>query len=249
MTNGATPMLWSRLRTSGAGAAARRAARRVIDGCTERYLNIATAGSSGMRGGGHHGDSNHYEPLDYPFLVQCLDALELKPDDVVFEIGCGMGRALCLLARRPIDRCVGVELCEDLADTARVNVGRLRGRRAPTEVITGDATFVDYSQGTAFYIFNSFGPVTLAAVLRQIRDGAERNPRPLRIIYVNPLHQDVFEAAGWLRLTRHVRSPWFRMEATCWAYEPAPAEATDRHVSAGPAATVAAAAADGGRGR
>ena len=206
----------SRLRASSV-----RLARRLIDGCAERYLRIRTTGSTKDRGSGHHRDSNQYEPLDYPFLLKCLAALDLREDDVVFEIGCGMGRVLSILARRRIRKCIGVELCENLADRARANLATLRGRRAPVEVLTADAAFVDYSEGTVFYIFNSFGPTTWQAVLERIRAGVAQNPRTIRLIYVNPIHQDVLEASGWLRLTRHVGASWCRMRATCWTNEPA----------------------------
>src|SRR3954447_17710520 len=90
-------------------------ARRFISASVERHLNIRTAGFWGDRstGQGYFGDGRHYEPLDYPLLVRCLGALDLNKDDVVFEIGCGMGRVVCLLARRHIRKCVGIELSEE----------------------------------------------------------------------------------------------------------------------------------------
>ena len=193
-------------------------ARRLIDGCVERHLNIRTAGAWGDRsiGQGYFGDGRHYEPLDYPLLARCLKALELKEDDTVFEIGCGMGRVVCLLARRRIRKCVGIELSEELAGRARANVAALRGRRSPVEILAADAAFADYSEGTAFYLFNSFGPRTLETVLERIRATLDGNPRRVRFVYVNPFHDDVFEAAGWLRYAGAVRSRWFKTHASCW---------------------------------
>jgi cyclopropane fatty-acyl-phospholipid synthase-like methyltransferase len=193
-------------------------ARRLIDGCAERYLNIRTSGCRGDRsvGQGYFGDGRHYEPLDYPLLVRCLKALDLNAEDTVFEIGCGMGRVVCLLARRRVRRCVGIELSEELAERARANVASVRGRRSPVEILAADAAFADYSDGTAFYLFNSFGPRTLAAVLERIRSTLDRDPRRVRFVYVNPFHDDVFEAAGWLRYAGAVRSRWFKTHASCW---------------------------------
>ena len=219
--------LWSRFRQSSAGRWCVRVARRMIDGCVERYLNIRTGGSTSERARGHFKDSNHYEPLDYPFLFKCLGALELKEDDVVYEIGCGMGRVVCVMARRRVARCVGIELSAELAARARQNVASMRGRKSPVDVHALDATFADYSDGTVFYIFNSFGPTTLAAVLERIRDTLRRNPRSMRIIYVNPMHEEVFESSRWLRRARHLRSKWFRMQANLWTYEPSVAAAAE----------------------
>ena len=215
--------IWPRFRQSWVGRWCVGIARRMIDGCVERYFNIRTGGSTGECARGHFKDSNHYEPLDYPFLFKCIGALELKADDVVYEIGCGMGRVVCVMARRRVARCVGIELSDELAARARQNVASMRGRKSPVDVHALDATFADYSDGTAFYIFNSFGPTTLAAVLDRIRDTLRDNPRPIRVLYVNPIHEDVLESAGWLGRSLQLRSKWFRMQASLWTYEPSPA--------------------------
>ena len=212
--------LWGRFRKSGLGRSAMQFVRRAIDNTVESYLRIDTTGNTTDRGGGVHGDSNHYEPLDYPLLRRCVKALDLRPDDVVYEIGCGMGRALALFARRRIAKCVGVELSERLAERAKKNMETLRGRRAwDLDVITGDAALVDYGDGTAFYIFNSFGPTTLHTVLERIRSSTKDRPRRIRIIYVNPMHEDVFESSGWLKRTQRVRSKLFRMQGSVWVNE------------------------------
>lgn len=213
--------LWGRFRKSNAGKSVMGIVRRAIDVTVETYLRIDTTGHTAHRGGGVHGDSNRYEPLDYPLLRACVKALELTSDDVVYEIGCGMGRPLALFARRRVAKCVGVELSPELAAQATKNMRTLRGVRAGgVEVRASDAVFVDYSDGTVFYIFNSFGSTTLAAVLEQIRSGLVERPRPIRIIYVNPIHEDVFESSGWLRRTKRVRSRLFRMQGSVWVNEP-----------------------------
>lgn len=212
--------LWGRFRKSGAGKSVMRLARRAIDATVETYLRIDTTGITADRGGGVHGDSNHYEPLDYPLLRTCVKALDLRPDDVVYEIGCGMGRPLALFARRRIAKCIGIELSAELAARASENMRTLRGVRAgAVDVKASDAVLVDYSDGTAFYIFNSFGPTTLAAVLERIRSSTVQRPRRVRIIYVNPLHEDVFESSGWLRRTKRVQSRLFRMQGSIWVNE------------------------------
>jgi precorrin-6B methylase 2 len=222
MNTDARKGIWPRFRQSAAGRWCVRFARLIIDGCVERYFNIRTGGSTSERARGHFRDSNHYEPLDYPFLFKCIRAMELKEDDVVYEIGCGMGRVVCVLARRRVARCVGIELSDELAARARQNVASMRGRKSPVDVHALDATFADYSDGTAFYIFNSFGPTTLAAVLDRIRDTLRQNPRLIRVLYVNPIHEDVLESARWLRRSRQLRSKWFRMQASLWTYEADP---------------------------
>jgi hypothetical protein len=44
-------------------------------------------------------------------------------------------------------------------------------------------------------MFNPFGPVIMEEMLAKLR---VKRARQLRIIYLNPVHDDVLESAGWL---------------------------------------------------
>lgn len=212
------PNWYHRCRSTRVVKASVQTVRRAIDTITEATLRIDTSEqeSPNASGGGAFHDSNYYAALDYPLLWRYLATLRLQPDDVAVEIGCGLGRALCAMARWPVKKCVGVELSESLAERARANVNRLRGRRSPVEVIAGDAAFVDYSEGTAFYLFNPFGATTMQIVLDRIRESVVANPRRLRLLYVNPVHESVFAASGWLTKAEDLTSRVFRTHASLW---------------------------------
>jgi len=59
-------------------------------------------------------------------------------------------------------------------------------------------------------MFNPFGPATLAAVLKRIRESLVKQPRKICVVYYNPLHLDVLRAE--LGLSVEVRTekhfPW-----------------------------------------
>lgn len=217
----AGPVL-SKIRVSAPARWAKAIVKRSAESVIEWRLGVRTGGSTLPThvAGGIHRDSTWYEPLNYITLNKCLAALNLNESDVVFDIGCGLGRVLCVLARRRVRKVVGIELSSDFAEVARVNVGAMRGRVSPVEVVEADAATADYDEGTAFYTFNSFGGGTTAAVLEHIHRSVLRRPRPIRIVYVNPIHNHVFESAGWLRRGEDVRSPWYEMHGTLWTYDP-----------------------------
>lgn len=194
------------------------AVRGLINTSVESYLRIDTNPlRRGMRSAGaRHDDGIPYEPLDYPFLLRTLNVLAPREDDVVYEIGCGMGRVLCLLARRRVRRCIGIELNGELAERARANVTALRGRRAPVHVHTADAATADYSGGTAFFMFHPFGPDTMAATLARIHASVRESRKPIRVMYVNPFHENILEACGWLRCAARLRSKLFNTFASYW---------------------------------
>jgi SAM-dependent methyltransferase len=171
----------------------------------ERRLGIRTAcGSRRDVVKTRFGDSLVYETIDYFLIHHFMKGLEVGPDDVVFDIGCGMGRVLCSFALRPLRGCVGIESDPELAAIARGNALALRGRRAPVDVRCEDAADADYSRGTVFWMFNPFGAKTLAAVLHRIGDSLRERPRPVQIAYLNPVHESVLSSFPGLRLAgRH----------------------------------------------
>lgn len=133
----------------------------------------------------------HYEALFYPCIRLIATKLDLGPQDVLCDAGCGKGRVLCFFSREPIKACVGLEYQPDLAADAERNLSQVRGRRAPATVIVGDAADYDYSQVTALVMYNPFGADTLRAVLAKLVRSLEGNPRRIQIAYANPAHADV----------------------------------------------------------
>jgi hypothetical protein len=111
---------------------------------------------------------------------------------------------------------VGIELSAELAEQARQNIAAMRGARSPVHVVTGDAAIADYDEGNVFFMFHPFGPSTMGVTLDRIHASIERRPRSVRLMYVNPVHEDVLEASGWLTCRERLRSRWFNTFASYW---------------------------------
>lgn len=185
---------------------------RVWTALNERWLNIETGHSPAGVGARHrregdrgpetdralHQDNVYYEPMNYLYIRRLLRRLELREEDVLFDIGCGKGRIVCVAARRRLKRVVGVELFEELCDAARANAARLRGRNAPVEIRCGDAATMDYSEGTVFVLYNPFGPATMSAVLDRLRESFSRSARRIRIGYYMPVCEHLLTRESWL---------------------------------------------------
>ena len=114
-----------------------------------------------------YSDNFHYATIGYLSVQKVLRVVKPGPQDVFCDIGSGMGRILCVVAREPVRKCVGVELLESLCQIARRNAISLRGRKAPIQIVCGDATTVDLSEGTIYFMFNPFGGETLARYPRE----------------------------------------------------------------------------------
>lgn len=183
---------------------------------TDRFLHIDTMSlpNAPIERHSQFPDSQIYEAIPYSLLRRFLAHLRPSPDDIVFDIGCGLGRILCLLARMPVQACIGIEISPILAQGARQNALSLKGRLAPIEIIVADAASADYSAGTIYTLFNPFGPETLRATLSKIHASVLANPRRIQIAYLNPIHDSIFASTSWLTSTAHLRSAASRTTAS-----------------------------------
>jgi SAM-dependent methyltransferase len=166
----------------------------------ELSSNGHSAHEVALRLGTHpkHDDNGRYEVPDYYYMRKVQSVLNPGKQDVVFDIGCGMGRFICLMAQKQVRQCVGVELSPQLCKYAQENARRLRGRKAPIQIVCADAATADLSSGTVYYMYNPFGRATMQDVLENIRGSVQQNPRNVAIAYYNSIHNDLFHASGWL---------------------------------------------------
>jgi len=183
----------------------------------DAYLGINTISIPVLTGrNARFPDSVHYEAPDYVRLWLTIRHLVLRSEDVVYEVGCGMGRVLCIFARRRVRRVIGIEICPELAKIASQNASRVRGSKSPVEVRVADAADTSYDEGTIYFFFNPFGAETLACVLEQIRESLVLKPRAVRIVYMHPIHEAVLEQTGWLRCICRIKHLAFCSGTSIW---------------------------------
>ncbi len=129
------------------------------------------------------GDAQPGDPASYEVLLAVAETL--AADDVVFDVGCGRGRA-CAVFARACAKVVGIEASLVAAAAARRN---------GIAIIEADARAVDYAGATVLWMFNPFGPETMRAVLRRAAVA--------RVLYYSgtEVHAQVFHAEGYA-LTR-----------------------------------------------
>ncbi len=145
-----------------------------------------------------HYDNNYYESPDYVYVRRIARSFINPENEVFYDIGCGKGRILCVMAQKPFKRVVGIDLFEGLCEDARANAGRLRGRKAPITIRCEDAAKADISDGTVYFMFNPFGPATMQDVLENMRQSLVTRPRQITIIYYNAAHANILRSSGWL---------------------------------------------------
>ncbi|MFZ0213885.1 MAG: hypothetical protein WAL55_14345 [Candidatus Acidiferrales bacterium] len=174
----------------------------------EYRFGIATHGLYNWKPGDcSQNEHLYYYVSSYRRVFRILDALRLGPSDTFIDLGCGKGRVTCCASLYPICEVIGIEDIQELCTTAEKNLRLLRGKRAPARIVHGRAEEFEFTKGTVIYMFHSLGPKTLAAVLSQLDKGLRTNPRDIKIVYVNPVHERVLTGMKWLELYDRWPSP------------------------------------------
>ncbi len=115
------------------------------------------------------------------------------------DLGAGKGRALLLALAFPFAQIIGVEFAAELVQVARDNVRALREeQRSRIFLVHADA--VDFTfppRPLVVFLFNPFGADILRSVVTKLTRDGRATPRPLFVIYINPVHIEIFLTQGW----------------------------------------------------
>jgi SAM-dependent methyltransferase len=133
-----------------------------------------------------------YLPCPVDTVLEALQLADVRPDDVVVDVGCGLGRTMALARLSTGAACIGIEIQPGLARAARGRAAWLNLSRC--RVLEGDAVdlvrFVTI--GTVFFFYCPFGGERLHRVLGDLE--AIARTREIRICCVDlPL-----PACDWL---------------------------------------------------
>jgi predicted RNA methylase len=110
-------------------------------------------------------------------VLELVTRAGITDADVFFDLGCGTGKVLMLVALLTGAAAVGVELEPAYCDFARARVEALGLRRV--QLRNEDARRADYSSGTVFFMFHPFTGALLEAVLQRLR--AQTEGRSIRL--------------------------------------------------------------------
>jgi SAM-dependent methyltransferase len=157
------------------------------DAAVEDHLGIAAEPPSSAPPGDHHVG---YHASGVAPIVRMLVEVPVVADDVVVDLGAGLGKVAMLARLLTGATARGIELQPALAERARE-----AARRAGLDVgfTEGDARDADLDDGTVFFLYVPFTGPVLAEVLRRLRAVASR-----RAIVVCSLGLELDREAPWL---------------------------------------------------
>lgn len=138
------------------------------------------------------------DPDEFKNVIQRL-GIDLR-EFTFLDFGSGKGRALILAASLPFRRIIGVEFAAELNQAAAENLSAIAsGDLDRFELVWQDAAaYTAPVEPLIVYMYNPFGATVVRQVARNVLDSWFTAPRPLHVIYVNPLHLSAFTEVGWL---------------------------------------------------
>jgi SAM-dependent methyltransferase len=148
-----------------------------------------------------------YQPTEPALFKEMIDTLldsaTLSLADFFFlDLGSGKGRTLLMASDYPFRRIVGVELLAALHQIALENIATYRSESQKCftlECICADATnFPLPAEPTVLYLFNPFPESGLKRLVSNLEQSLRQNPRPVYVLYHNPLLEHVLRDSAAL---------------------------------------------------
>jgi len=147
-----------------------------------------------------------YQPTEPSLFQEMIQSLTIDKSQYTFlDLGSGKGRTLLMASKYPFRRVLGVELLPELDQIAQENIRQVKSdqRKCGTvESVCQDARVFEFpEEALLIYLFNPFLESGLARVVGNLEQSLRASPRPVIILYHNPLLANVLDASVVLKKT------------------------------------------------
>jgi SAM-dependent methyltransferase len=145
-----------------------------------------------------------YQPTEPAFFREMIESLPIQPPHFTFiDLGSGKGRALLMASEYPFRKVVGVELLPKLHRIAEQNIEHFPRERQQCRAVMsqcGDATEFKFPDGPlVLYLFHPLPEAGLAKVMGNLDRSLQAHPRPVWIVYHNPLLEKVLAGSSTIQ--------------------------------------------------
>jgi SAM-dependent methyltransferase len=149
----------------------------------------------------HLDNATIYMPAIYPLLEMIFEKVNVESLNHLLDIGCGKGRAICVAAAKGCKKVSGIDFSKELCMDAINNLSTIQIMHSALQakIINSDAyTYQIPADVDCIFLFNPFDDYLMMGVVRNIEQSLMQNPRPIKIIYANPLCKSHFIDAGFV---------------------------------------------------
>lgn len=151
--------------------------------------------------GDHKKNASIYQGANYFLLEKAFTYLQEEANDGSFvDFGCGKGRTLVVAAHFGFKEIKGIEFAPALCAKANENINHISAFYPGINfsIICEDAvTYQVNKTDKVFFFFNPFDERVMLPVVKNILQSLREFPREIFVIYINPLHKEIFLSAGF----------------------------------------------------
>jgi hypothetical protein len=145
-----------------------------------------------------------YQPSDPALFHESIRSLGIDYSRFQFiDLGSGKGRTLLMASEYPFRRILGVEAVPALHRVALENIRHYKSetqRCFELESVCGDVRDFQFPPAPlVLFLFNPLPEAGLRVVMANLRASLRKHPRPLFVVYHNPLLEHVLAEDGLLR--------------------------------------------------
>ncbi len=144
-----------------------------------------------------------YQPTQPDAFRQMIAALGIDYSQFTFvDLGSGKGRTLLMASEYPFRRILGVELLPELHAIAADNLCKYRGGVSDrVQSLCADARDFDFPhEPLVLFLFHPFPQRVLEEVLARLMESLANYPRPIYVVYHNPVLEAVLANKSEMQL-------------------------------------------------
>jgi 2-polyprenyl-3-methyl-5-hydroxy-6-metoxy-1,4-benzoquinol methylase len=142
-----------------------------------------------------------YQGTNYYLIEKAFEFLKDEKVNIgIVDFGCGKGRILVVAAYYGFKSITGIDFSRSLCIIAEGNIKKITSFSPDINfnVICDDVTNYKIEKNkNCLFFFNPFDEVIMLKVVKNVLSSLKENPRKIYIIYVNPLHKEIFLSAGF----------------------------------------------------
>ncbi|MEO8765372.1 MAG: class I SAM-dependent methyltransferase [Ginsengibacter sp.] len=171
----------------------------------EKKYNLDSIGMDRLHSvsikGGNLQHASIYQASHYYILEKGFSYLQsINENNNLTDFGCGKGRALVVAAYFGFEDITGIDFAKELCIQAEHNIQktRLLYPSVNFNVICEDVvSYKIKKEQHVFFFFNPFDEVIMLQVVKNILSSLKENSRKIYIMYINPVHKEIFLSAGF----------------------------------------------------
>ena len=142
-----------------------------------------------------------YQGTNYFVIEKAFEYLKNEnANNSILDFGSGKGRIMVVAAHYGFKNITGIDFSQSLCAEAGYNIEKIKPFFPKTNFEINCDDVVNYTienNTNVFFFFNPFDEVIMLKVVKKILFSQKQNPRKIYIIYVNPLHKEIFLSAGF----------------------------------------------------